>query len=282
MSSDYAVYRQLVTQLMQGEEVLPSLPSLTFEIRTAINSPKTTIPQLEQLISRDPALSALLVKQASSALYRQARAPQSLRDVISLIGMKQLGVITMSHSVKSLFTLYSPSYKRLFLEVWERMVLKAATCSVLAKRVGRIAPEHALLACLLSEVGSLVVLSAFRTEVNPPKAEDYFRLCQQYSQSLGVMLLKRWDVEEEYIEVIRQTGQWDYRHSPWLETIDLVNLTLHQSLTERDKKANIPPITEIAAYQKLLPPHNQLDVLGRLRVITDSQAEITEIARTLR
>ena len=282
MSSDYAVYRQLVTQLLNGEVVLPSLPSLTFEIRSAINSPKTSISQLVQLISLDPALSALLVKQASSALYRQARAPQNLRDVISLIGMKQLGVVTMAHSVKSLFTLYSPAYKKLFLEVWERMVLKAATCSVLAKRVGRIAPEHALLACLLSEVGSLVILSAFRTDVTPPSSDEYFRLCRQYSQSLGVMLLKRWEVEEEYIEVVRQTGAWDYCNSQWLETVDLVNLTLHQAITGRDKNAQLPPITEIAAYQKLQPPFNQLDVLGRLRVIADSQFEITEIASTLR
>ena len=282
MSSDYAVYKKLVTQLLQDEEVLPSLPSLTFEIRSAINAPNTTLPKLEQLISRDPALSALLVKQASSALYRQARAPQNLRDVISLLGMKQLGVVTMSHSLKSLFTLYSPAYKRLFVEMWERMVEKAATCSVLARKLGRIAPEHALLACLLSEVGSLVILSAFRSEVEPPKPEDYFRLCRQYSQSLGVMLLKRWQVEEEYIDVIRHAGQWDYCSSPWLETVDLVNLTLHQAISARDKKADIPAIEALAAYQKLTPPFDQLNVLGRLRLISESQKDIAEVARTLR
>lgn len=280
-NSDYAVYRQLVTQLLEGEEVLPSLPNLTFEIRSAISAPRTTIPQLEQLISRDPALSALLVKQASSALYRQARAPQNLRDVISLIGMKQLGVITMSHSVKSLFTLYSPGYKRLFVQVWEQMVMKAATCSALARKTARIAPEHALLACLLSEVGNLVVLSAFRSQSKAPEPEDYYRLCKQYSQSLGVMLLRRWSVEQEYIEIIRHAGDWTYSQSPHLETVDLVNLTLHQA-SSGSKQSDLPPITEISAYQKLLAPQNQLDVLGRLRLIVDNQQEIQEIARTLR
>src|SRR5690606_31656323 len=69
MSSDYSLYRELVTQLMQGQESLPSLPSLTLQIRTALQAPDTTSTQLERLISRDPALSALLVKHASSALY---------------------------------------------------------------------------------------------------------------------------------------------------------------------------------------------------------------------
>src|SRR5690606_28064328 len=173
MGSDYSMYRELVSQLMQGQESLPSLPSLTLQIRTALQAPDTTSLQLERLISRDPALSALLVKHASSAFYRQGRPAQNLRDVISLLGMRQLGSITMAHSLKSLFTLYSPAYKKLFLEVWERLLLQASTCAVLARQVGRVAPDHALLASLLSEVGSLVLLSAFKDEQQPPSAEHY-------------------------------------------------------------------------------------------------------------
>ena len=60
-ASDYAIYRQVVTQLMSGEEQLPSLPTITLDIRRALSDPEVTLVQLSRLISRDPALSAILM-----------------------------------------------------------------------------------------------------------------------------------------------------------------------------------------------------------------------------
>lgn len=282
MATDYAIYRQLVTQLMQGEEVLPSLPNITFQIRSAIHAPNTTNATLEQLISRDPSLSALLMKHASCALYKQGRPAQNLRDVITLLGMEQIDNITMAHSLKSLFILYSPSYKRIFVEAWRRLVQKAATTSVMATHVGRIPPEHAILASLLSEVGSLVLLSVFRNDIEPPNPEYYGRLCKEFSKSLGVLLLKHWQVDEEYIQVIRQAGEWQTRNSPKIEVIDLVNLSLHQAILEREPEAAIPPLIELPAYQKLQMPYGRLNARGRLCLIDDFQTDITNVARTLR
>jgi HD-like signal output (HDOD) protein len=281
MSSDYSIYRDLVSQLMQGEESLPSLPSLTMQIRRALQDERTTRIQLARLISRDPALSALLIKHASSALYRQARPAQSLDEVIGVLGMRQLGSITMAHSLKSLFILYSPAYKQLFIEVWERLVLKASTCAVMARQVGRISPDHALLASLLSEVGSLVLLSAFRDEAHPPSAQDYYRLCREFSKPLGVILLKKWAVEDEYIQIIRQAGDWQAVGSPRLECIDLVNLALHHAISERDPHALLPPLTQLLAYRKLPEPCNQVDEQGQLGLISQHQDEIQALARAL-
>ena len=67
-TSDYAIYRQVVTQLMSGEEQLPSLPAITLEIRRALSDPEVTLAQLNRLISRDPALSAILMKYGAPAL----------------------------------------------------------------------------------------------------------------------------------------------------------------------------------------------------------------------
>lgn len=36
-ASDYSIYRRVVSQLMQGQEQLPSLPTLTLDIRRALS-----------------------------------------------------------------------------------------------------------------------------------------------------------------------------------------------------------------------------------------------------
>src|SRR5690606_3649460 len=99
------------------EVTLPSLPKLTLQIRSALSQPDPSQDELERLISRDPALAAMLLKHASGALYRRARPAQNLRDAIDLLGMRQVGSFTMAHGLKSLCVLRSPTYKRLYLEV---------------------------------------------------------------------------------------------------------------------------------------------------------------------
>lgn len=281
MSSSYAIYRELVMQLMQGEEVLPSLPNLTFQIRRAIQAPNTTSRELESLISRDPALSALLVKHASSAFYRQARPVQSLRDVIALLGLRQLSNITMAHSVKSLFTQCAPMTKKLFLQAWEDLLLKACTSAVLAHEVGTVAPEHALLAGLLSEVGSLVLLSAFRGTETPPTLEEYQELCRNYSRSLGILLLKKWAVDEEYVQIIRYAGHWQGSLHDEVDCLDLVNLTLFHSMADQLSRYDCPELADLAAFQKLPEELQALDEQGRLRIITENRLQIQQMARSM-
>ncbi|HLA30768.1 MAG TPA: HDOD domain-containing protein [Pseudomonas sp.] len=280
--SEYSIYRRVVSQLMQGEEQLPSLPTITLDIRRALGDPQVSMSALVRLVSRDPALSAMLMKQASCALYRHSVTPKTLQEVIVLLGMGEVDRITMVHSIKSLFTLHSPAHKRLFVETWKRLVLKASTCALLARLLSRITPEHALLASLLSEVGTLAVLSAFKDEAVIPSSELYYKLCREYSKPLSIIVLKKWAVDNEYIEVIRGAGHWQSSPGQRIELLDLVNLALYHALKERQAFSALPPLTELAAYQKLLPPQDFIGENGELSLIIDHRADIHALAATLR
>lgn len=281
-TSDYSIYRRVVSQLMLGEEQLPSLPALTLDIRRALSDGQVSIGVLARLIGRDPALAALLMKHAASALYRHPVAPRTLQDVIVLLGVTEVDRITMVHSIKSLFTLHSPAHKRLFMEAWERLTLKAGICAMLARLLGRVAPEHALLASLLSEVGTLVVLSAFREEASIPSGEPYYKLCREYSKSLGVIVLKKWAVDDEYIQVVRGTGHWGQSDGEDLCLTDLVNLALFHAIKERNAQAELPLLVELAAYDKLMPPLNFIGENGELELVLSHRDDIRAIAETLR
>lgn len=280
--SEYSIYRRVVSQLMQGEEQLPSLPTITLDIRRALSDAQVPMAALVRLISRDPALSALLMKHASCALYRHSHAPKTLSEVIILLGMGEVDRITMVHSIKSLFTLHSPAHKRLFVEAWSRLVLKASTSALLARLLGHVTPQHALLASLLSEVGTLAVLSAFRDASTPPDQQLYGKLCREYSKSLGIIVLKKWAVDSEYIEVTREAGNWQCSGGPRIDLLDLVNLALYHALKERHIDVGLPPLQELAAYRKLFPPQDSIGENGELRMIVDHREDIHAIADTLR
>src|SRR5690606_40426575 len=94
---------------------------------------------------------------------------------------------TMAHGLKSLCVLRSPTYKRLYLEVWRGLVIKACTSAVLARELGGAAPETALLASMLTDLGKLLVLSAFMDNEVPVDVEQYKRMCRENALPRGVL-----------------------------------------------------------------------------------------------
>lgn len=82
--ANYSIYRTVVSQLLEGQEQLPSLPTITWDIRRALSNPNTSVHQLAQLVARDPSLAALLLKHASSPLFHTGSQPQHLDDIINL------------------------------------------------------------------------------------------------------------------------------------------------------------------------------------------------------
>lgn len=282
--TDYSVYRDVVNQLMSGNEQLPSLPSITFEIRRALEQPDISFLSLSKLIAKDPSLSALLLKCASSPQFNANLPPQNLLEVVRVLGMNQVERITMAHSIKSLFTIHSSQHKRLFIDAWNRIALKASVSTYIAKQLGIAAgivtPDHALLGSLLSEVGTLAVLSAFKKQQTPESA-IYVALCREYSKSLGTIMLKKWQVSDEYINVIRQTGEWAANSAGPINLSDTINLGLYHSLKIRKLGKDLPAINTLAAYAKIPPLQNRLTLSGELKLVMDHLPEIRSLSRNL-
>jgi len=275
---DYSIYRDVIAQLMTDNEQLPSLPSITLEIRQALSKPDVSLAQLAKTLAKDPSLSAMLLKYASGPMCHHPQALGSLLDVVRLLGLAQIERITMLHSVKSLFTLHSVTHKKLFVAAWNRMVLKASVSAFIAQQLPKIAVDKVLLAALLSEIGTLAVLSAFKDRERTPPQQLYVSLCREYSKSLGVIMLKKWQVNDEFIQVIRRTGDWFSGANEPLGIADVVNMGLYHALLFRRAGSDLPAITSLAAYCKLSAPFNQLNHRGGLALIAGRAAEIRALA----
>lgn len=279
--ADYSVYREVVTQLMAGDERLPSLPIITHEVRATLEKPNASFVSLSKVIAKDPSLSALLLKYISSTALYQGAQPQNLLDVIRLLGFAQVQRITMVHTVKSLFAIHSPQHKRLFVDAWNRVAFKASVSTFVAKETRAVPADHALLGSLLSEIGTLAVLSAFKKGQLVPDKETFVSLCREYSKSLGVIMLKKWNVDEEYIKVIRGAGEWFVTDNKPFNLTDVINLGLYYSLKLRRAAKDLPPIITLSAYEKLAEPSNLLTPTGDLEMIVNHTAEIRSLALTM-
>ena len=199
---------------------------------------------------------------------------------ITVVGVANNVASGRDNILKSLAVLHNPTYKLLYMDAWRYLVLKASTSAVLARELGGVVPEQALLASLLSDVGNLVLLSAFMDTREPVSLEHYRRLCHEFGRSLGLLLLKRWGVEPEYIAVLEPAGEWQRDSGARLQVIDVVNLALYHARLQREPNSGLPTLTELSAWRKLAEPDNRLDEQGRLALIAEHREQVQSLARS--
>lgn len=281
-SEQYAVYRTVIKHVLSDSERLPSLPTITLKIRKAVNESNTTAASLAQLVGKDPALSALLIKSASCPLFRRPVAPKTLTDVVSLLGFEAVQSLVMLHSVRSLFVLRSSTMKKLLNHTWQRLILKTSLASFLAQRLDYRPMDEAQMATLLTEVGSLAVLSALIESNQAPDPEDYFQLCRHYSKSLGSVLLNKWNVDQGFVTVMKQSGDWSQTAGEDIALIDIVNLSIYNTVLLTNKNANLPPLESLAAFDKLQESDRRCSKPNRLALVTENMSEIQAIVNTFR
>lgn len=199
-----------------------------------------------------------------------------------MIGLPALENLIMAHSVKSLFVLRNPALKKLFKTSWERIIYKAATSQFLAGKLGFRPAEEAMTASILTEVGTLPVLSAFNSDIPVPNEETYFKLCRLYSKSLGTILLRKWGLESYLIEVTQSCGQWGFKQSKELALIDIINLAIYSTVKHQSKSDDLPPIETLPSYQKLPASLNALNKDNQLMIIQNNLQIIDKIISSIR
>ena len=275
-SPEYAIYRQVISQVMNNQEQLPSLPSITLQLRAALRDPDCTHGRLTQMFMQDPSLSALIMKTANSALYARPAIARTINDAVRMLGVDMLHELVMFHSVKSLFVMRTSGLKKLFVLGWQRQAQKTAVCILLTHLTGYKPAYLPVTACFLGELGSLVVLSAFKHQAHVPDTKTYVALCKEFSRPLGTILLQKWHMDPLFVEITRNTGNWLIDAEPALCPQDLVHLALYHALKLFKQTDDLPALSTLPAYQKLPATLQSLDARGLLNCVRNREPAIRE------
>jgi HD-like signal output (HDOD) protein len=277
-----AVYQSVLQRVATDNSRLPTLPDIAFKIRAAIAKDSTTVDTLMALISKDPALTAHLMKAASSPLYRRSVAPKTLGEVIGILGFSATNSLVMLYSTRSMLVLKNPISKQLFSHTWERLVTKTAIASFLAQKLGYRKVEQVQMAMLLTEVGSLSVLSAMIDSDQTPDAAIYFQMCREYSKSLGAMLLEKWNIDPTIANLVRQCGQWDATWEDKLNLLDIANLALYYTVLHTVKEATLPELASLVAYKKIPAQLAECSKPNWLSLVTEHEDDIQTIIESFK
>lgn len=195
-----------VMERLKALDDLPHFPSALSNLERLIA--KEQVPEvhdLEQVIIKDPRLTAGLIGVANTAKYAAGRKVTELKEAISLIGIKDIRVMAHAINYKSAFKTKPPFSEKQFLK---HALLAGFVAQNLAKST-HINPGEAFLAGLMKDIGIYLLAVESREKyqaVITQTAGDFNQLlASEYTYFeavhpvLSARLLKQWKFSNEIV-----------------------------------------------------------------------------------
>lgn len=275
----YKFVRDLEQELASGQLVLPTFPEVALRVRRVLHAPDVDVPQVVRVVQSDPALTARLLKLANSAmLSRGGSHVDDVKQAINRLGFSMVRNAAMSVAVEQVLATRGMSRLGSHLkELWQHSVEVAAMAYALASITRAVAPDEALLAGLLHDIGHYYVL--LRADAYPDllhEPEALARLREELHGYMGKRILEAWHFPQEMTQAAEEHGQLTRIHDGPADLTDVVMVAnLHANL--RLKKTSPVPWDQIPAFQALaLTPEKSIEAMKQ------SRTEIEAMASALR
>lgn len=120
-------------ELFLGEVELPVIPEVAVELVKTLRDDEVKLSQIVQLIERDPAIAATVMRHANSPAYGFLSKVTSISDAIRLLGFNNIRAVAMAKAIASAFPVGSGISSASF---WEWSHACAEFSAALAKAVG--------------------------------------------------------------------------------------------------------------------------------------------------
>jgi putative nucleotidyltransferase with HDIG domain len=190
---------------------LPTIPPVLTGIIALIDDDRAGAKKLVELIERDQALTARLLRLANSAFFGQARKVSTIPRAVLLLGFST--VRNLALGVKVWDTLGTGVSRKELEALWTHAVQVAAAARVLARQQRQVNPDEAFTTGLLHDVGQLVLALRFKElywETAQKATSTEHRVGLEQSTlgvdhaEVGSWLLEAWNLPAIMVEAVRR------------------------------------------------------------------------------
>ena len=135
---------------------LPSMSEVAHALIQTLNDDDASVPQIRELIAKDPALSAKLLRLANSAQFGLPRGVGTLDDAITMVGMSKVRTLALGACLSESFPSLPDLDRK---EFWRSSMACAGYAQWLANRLG-IDGQLAWLTGMMLRLGELLIAQA--------------------------------------------------------------------------------------------------------------------------
>ncbi|MCF7964970.1 MAG: HDOD domain-containing protein [Methylobacter tundripaludum] len=249
---------------------LPSLPNVALRLKEAMEQ-DLGINEAVKIIGVDASIVAKLIQLANSPLYSPVSPVTNCHAAVTRLGLDQTRKLVMGISLKQLFRCQNLQLMGKMQTLWKNSLYISSLSFVLAQENGSPNPEDALLAGLVSDIGTIPVLHFAEQYPNEyPNLDVLDSAIPFLSPPVGSLVLHTLGFAPELADIPKYAEDWFYESGDdQLNLVDIVILAKLHSYFGTSRAKEIPYLNSIPAYTKLknsrLTPDFSLDVLHKAK-----------------
>jgi HD-like signal output (HDOD) protein len=158
------IKKEHLKNLVDQVHDLPALPSVVPRLLAMVESSTTTAADLNAVITRDPALTAKVLKLVNSAFYGFSRRITTVTEAVVILGFNAIKSLALSASVFEVFK--GPGTSEFDRRgVWEHSVATGIAAETTARWIRFPNTETAMVAGILHNMGKIILDIYFHQEL---------------------------------------------------------------------------------------------------------------------
>lgn len=218
MSTENALLTILVEKINNDTLVLPTLPEVAVKVREAADNPEINLLEMSDVIARDPALSARMIKVANSAFLGRAVKVSTLNQAVTRIGLRQIKNIATAMAMEQLFVSKNKIVKEYLSKSWQKTVDVASSAITLLNlhlkenKHSSLNIDTITLASLVYNIGILPILTeAERHQDVFANPQFLAQAIQKLGGRIGGQIMRAWDFTDDFVEVAELWASPEYK-----------------------------------------------------------------------
>ncbi len=196
-----------ITRDLSGDVNFPTCMDAAILVRNTLKDPHTSLDRVVQVVGIEPLISSKLLRLANSVAYNPlGQSISDLATAVARLGFEAVRTTSLAVAMDQMLKSRNlAAYDDIGRQAWEHSLQVAAIARVLARRIGRVKPEEAMLAGLVQDIGVFYLL--FRAAEYPDYHDNRaatLDLIQGWHESIGESLLHILGLPEPLIEAIHE------------------------------------------------------------------------------
>lgn len=148
-----------IFEILKDNREICSLPQVLAEVVRVSDDEASTASEIADVIMKDPALTARMLRISNSAYYGRGREVTTINQAVVTLGIRAVKAMALSSGIYGLFEIAQPVADR--MRFWRHSLEVAIACREIAEICSYRPAEEAFIAGLLHDIGILVLESNF-------------------------------------------------------------------------------------------------------------------------
>jgi HD-like signal output (HDOD) protein len=212
IGSTHTTPEELINQTTE----LVSLPDIYVRIKAVIYDPDSTMTDVANVLSYDPAICAIMLKVANSAFFGVPSKVETIKAAVRLLGTQQVHDLVLAATITKSFP-YIPDNLISMEHFWVNSVRCGLLAKLLAEQCNSADNDRFFVGSLLHDMGHLIMYQTVPEEsqealITTRQNNGLLYMVERdilgcdYGQ-VGAQLMQSWNFPDNWVQAVRYQNE---------------------------------------------------------------------------